>query len=633
MPAPSAQSLFDQGLAQHQAGRIEAARDLYQQALLAQPDHFDALHLLGVISVQAGDARAGVALIERAVAVNPNVAAALSNLGWALTEAGRLDAAVAACQRAIALNPGAVEAYANLGNALTRLQRFDAAIASYDRALSLDPGYAAGNYNRANALRDRGSLAEALTGYDRAVGLQPGFAEAWINRGAVLEQLRRPAEAALSFEKAIQARPGLALAHANRAKVLNDLKRSDEALASADEAVALQPELAAAHNHRALALFDLRRLDEALAAADRAVALDPEYPEAHNSRAITLFDLRRLDAAVASCERAIAIRPDFAAAHLNRATALLSLGDLGPGFDEYRWRWQVNGFQPAIARLRPPWEGQDLSEKSILIYGEQGFGDHLQFSRYIPRVAALAKRAAFVTEPALATLFRRSFPGVEVSTGVADEAAFDLQVALMDLPSAFGTTLETIPARIPYLAADPANAAHWTERLADPGGLKVGLVWAGDTHAGRPAGAAVDRRRSLRLGQFAPLARVEGVSFVSLQKGEPAAQAASPPAGMRLIDLTAELRDFSDTAALIEGLDLVIAVDTAVAHLAGALGKPVWILSRYEGDWRWLNGREDSPWYPTARVFHQRSSSAWDEVADRVATELAKLRAGLAGAR
>ena len=434
-------------------------------------------------------------------------------------------------------------------------------------------------------------------------------------------------EAALSFERAIALRPDLPDAHANHAKVLNDLKRSDEALASADRAIVLQPDFAAAHNHRALALFDLRRLDEALAAADHAIALDPDYPEAHNSRAITLFDLRRLEEAVASCERAIAIRPDFAAAHLNRATSLLSLGDLRQGFEEYRWRWQVNGFQPAIARLRPAWEGQDLTGKSILVYGEQGFGDHLQFSRFVPRVAAMARRTALVTEPALVALFRRSYPGVEVSAAVDDEAAFDFQVALMDLPSAFGTTLATIPTKVPYLAADPERAAEWVKRLSGRDGLKVGLVWAGDTHAGRPAGAAVDRRRSLRLDQFAPLAAIDGVTFVSLQKGEPSAQSASPPPGLRLIDLTGDLRDFSDTAALIEALDLVIAVDTAVAHLAGALAKPVWILSRYEGDWRWLNGREDSPWYPTARLFHQRAAGAWDEVVDRVAAALPALRA------
>jgi tetratricopeptide (TPR) repeat protein len=597
MAAPAAQSLFEQGLALHQAGRTDEAKALYRRVLQAAPDHFDALHLLGVITVQAGEAPAGVALIERAVSLNPHMAAAQGNLGWALAEAGRLDDAVAA----------------------------------YDRALELDPGYVAGHYNRANTLRDRGALAEALAGYDRTLGLQPSFVEAWVNRGAVLERLRRADEAAASFARAATLRPDMAEAHANLAKVLNDLKRSDEALVSAERAIALDPASAAAHNHRALALYDLRRLDEALAAADRAIALNPDYPEAHNSRAITLFDLRRLDEAIASCDRALAIRPDFAAAHLNRSTSLLSLGELNRGFEEYRWRWQVNGFQPAIARVRPPWEGQNLAGKSILIYGEQGFGDHLQFSRYVPQVAALAKRTAFVTEPALARLFRRSFPGVEVGAAVDDEAAFDLQVALMDLPAAFGNTLETIPAEVPYLAADPAKAAQWAERLSRHAGLKVGLVWAGDTHQGRPAGAAVDRRRSLRLDQYAPLGKVEGVTFFSLQKGAPAIQAADPPAGMRLIDLTAELGDFSDTAALIAGLDLVIAVDTAVAHLAGALARPVWILSRYEGDWRWLNGREDSPWYPTARVFHQRSTGAWDEVVDRVAAELARLQSARAG--
>ena len=591
MAAPSAQSLFEQGLALHQAGQLEAARALYEQALREDPGHFDASHLLGVILVQAGEAPAGVALIERAVAARPNEVAALSNLGWALAEAGRLDEAVAA----------------------------------YDRALEFDPGYAPGHFNRANALRDRGSLIDALASYDRVLGLQPNFAEAWVNRGAVLERLRRPEDAAQSFERAASIRPDMAEAHANLAKVLNDLKRSDEALASAERAIALTPASAAAHNHQALALYDLRRLDEALTAADRAIALDAQYPEAHNSRAITLFDLRRLDEAVASCDRALAIRPDFAPAHLNRATSLLSLGDLARGFEEYRWRWRVNGFQPAIARLRPAWEGQNLSGRSILIYGEQGFGDHLQFSRYVAGVARMAARTALVTEPALLTLFRRSYPGVDVSTGVAEEAAFDFQVALLDLPRALGTALKTIPADIPYLAADPADVARWADRFAGYRGRKVGLVWAGDTHAGRPAGAAVDRRRSLRLDQFAPLARVEGAIFFSLQKGEPAAQATSPPDGLKLIDPTAALSDFSDTAALIENLDLVIAVDTAVAHLAGALGKPVWILSRYEGDWRWLNGREDSPWYPTARIFHQRAAGAWDEVVYRVTAALSLL--------
>ncbi|HZZ86975.1 MAG TPA: tetratricopeptide repeat protein [Caulobacteraceae bacterium] len=623
-----AQAAFDEGLAAHQAGRLETARAFYERALAAEPDHFDALHLLGLIHAQGGRLAEGAKLMQRAAQLNADVAAVHSNLGWALTELGRLDEALAACQRAISLAPAASQVHANLGNLLLRQQRFGEAIASYDRALGLQPADPTGWYNRANALRDKGALAEALASYDRALGLQPAFAEAWNNRGAVLERLRRSEEAARSFERAVAARPDLATAHANLAKVLNDLKRSDEALAAADRAIALAPGSAAAHNHRSLALFDLRRLGEALAAADHAVGLDGAYAEAHNSRAIALFDLRRLDAALAACDAAIALQPDFAAAHLNRATSLLSLGDLKRGFESYRWRWRVNGFHPAVAALRPEWRGGDLDGKRVLVYGEQGFGDHLQFVRYLPRVAAKAAHATLMTEPALARLFRRSLPGVDVVAEAAPPTDYDLQTAIMDLPHAFETTLESVPAPIPYLAIDPIAAARWKQRLAHLPGLKVGLVWAGDTHAGRPAGAAVDRRRSLRLAQLAPLAATPRVTFISLQKGPPAAQASDPPPGLRLVNHTDDLTDFADTADLIAALDLVIAVDTAVAHLAGALGKPVWILSRYEGDWRWLNGREDSPWYPTARLFHQRSAGAWDEVVARVAAALREAAAG-----
>jgi len=625
MAAATAQSLFEQGFALHQAGRLGEASALYEQALLAEPDHFDIVHLLGLVCAQTGDMQRGAALMQRAVELNPNVPAAFSNLGWALGELGRFDEAIASCRRAIALAPGSVEAHANLGIALAAAGRLDEAVAGFDQTLALNPTYAAGFYNRANAQRDRGRFGEALDDYAEAVALKPDFVEAWINRGGVLERLGETMQALSHYDQATALRPGLPEAHGNRAKLLNELKRSDEALASAERAIALRPGFVEAHNHRALALLDLRRLDEALAVSDHAIALDGGYAEAHNSRGITLFDLRRLDKAIASYDRAIALRPDFAAAHLNRATSLLSLGELRAGFEAYRWRSKVRGFHPALAGGWPSWEGEDLAGKSILIHGEQGFGDRLQFVRYAPLVAARAARVTLATEPALVSLFRGSLPGLEVVAETPSEADFDFQVALMCLPRLFGTTLETIPASTPYLAADPAKVAQWATRLAGYAGLRVGLVWAGDTHAHRPAGAAVDRRRSLRLAQFAPLAGVAGVTFVSLQKGEPAAQALEPPPGMALLDFTDELRDFGDTAALTGSLDLVIAVDTAVAHLAGALAKPVWILSRYEGDWRWLNGREDSPWYPTARVFHQQATQAWDPVVARVAAALAIL--------
>lgn len=235
----------------------------------------------------------------------------------------------------------------------------------------------------------------------------------------------------------------------------------------------------------------------------------------------------------------------------------------------------------------------------------------------------MAARVAVLAEQPLASLIR-SIPGIEVLT--ACEGEYDYHSPLMCLPRLFGTTLETIPADVPYLAADPKKVARWAERLSEyEGRTKVGLVWAGNSRKHDPDANAIDRRRSVTLQQFAPLAGIANIQFVSLQKGEPSTQALQPPNGMQLVDMTSDLQDFEDTAALITNLDLIITVDTSVAHLAGALAKPVWVLSRFDGCWRWLNGREDSPWYPTARLFHQKTPGAWDEVIARIAAELVKL--------
>ena len=287
-------------------------------------------------------------------------------------------------------------------------------------------------------------------------------------------------------------------------------------------------------------------------------------------------------------------------------------------------------YLPRVAA--PDWEGEPLAGRSILVFSEQGFGDGLQFVRYVPQLAAMAGRVTLLTERPLEPLFAASLPGAQVAVRLPEGAAFDCKVAMMCLPRLFGTTLASVPADAPYLAVDADAAARWATRLAAlPPGLRVGLVWAGASRRHNPGASAIDARRSVSLAQFAPLAAASGAQFVSLQVGEPSAEAAEPPPGMVLTDWTDELRDFADTAALIAGLDLVITVDTAVAHLAGALGKPVWILSRYDGCWRWLKDREDSPWYPTARLFHQDSPGDWDNVIGRVAVALAMFGQGNSG--
>ncbi|HVN00690.1 MAG TPA: tetratricopeptide repeat protein [Caulobacteraceae bacterium] len=616
-----AAALFREGLAHHQVGRIGEARAAYEAALEADPVCFDALHMLGVACVQAGEAERGAALLARAVEVDPGAVAAHSNRAMALNALGRFEAAVESADRALALRPDDAAALLNRGNALLALRRPAEALAAYEAAVAATPGAADAHYNRANALRDLGRLTEAVAAYDAALALHPGYLEALGNKGAVLARLGRLDQALGACEAAVRADPGSVDAQRNRAAVLARLHRLEEAVAGYDAALALRPDDVEALNGKAGALNLLHRPPAALAAADRALALAPAHAEALNNRGIALYDLRRHREALAAYDQALTARPEFAEAHLNRSLARLMTGDLLGGFEEYSWRWAIpNGWAERPAFACPAWAGESLAGKRVLVFSEQGFGDTLQFVRFVPRLAALAEHVTLLAEPALAALLRPAFAGVEVTGRLTDTAGFDANIAMMCLPRLFATTLETIPRQVPYLAADPAKVAVWAERLAPFDGRRVGLVWAGASRKHDPAAAAIDRRRSMRLSQLAPLARFPGATFFSLQLGEPAAE--TPPEGLRMVDFTAHLHDFAETAALVANLDLVITVDTALAHLAGALGRPVWILSRFDGCWRWLEGRDDSPWYPTARLFHQRTPGDWAEVVARVAAAL-----------
>jgi tetratricopeptide (TPR) repeat protein len=563
-PQPTAaDAIFGQGLALHRAGRIEDAARFYDDALRRDPDHANSLNLLGTIRVQAGRAEQGVALLERAIRINPNLAESHCVLGIGLDALGRPEAALAA--------------------------------------------------------------------YDRAVGLKPAYVEAHYQRGVALETLQRHEEALAAHDRTIALKPEHALAHLNRGATLGKLERHDEALASFDAAIALDPAMWKAHYNRGLLLHRMGRQEDALASLERASALAPEFVDAHFNRGLLLYLMGRPEESVASFDLALALAPEHADAHMNRSLSLLLAARFEEGWPEYEWRWKHVSMQAeaeALERHAPRWRGEPLAGRTLLLHAEQGHGDTLQFCRYASLIPP-GGRVVLEVQPGLVRLLSRLTGVFRVAALGTPVPAFDLQCPLLSLPAVFGTTLETIPAEVPYLAADPAAAAAWRARLAGlaglkVGGLKVGLVWAGLRRADMPDAAAIDARRSLTLAALAPLADVAGVSFVSLQKGEPAAQAAAPPAGMRLHDFTAELDDFADTAALIEALDLVIAVDTSVAHLAAGMGKPVWLLNRYDTCWRWLLNRDDSPWYPTLRQFRQPKPGDWADVIEAVRAELGK---------
>ncbi|MGN6578932.1 MAG: tetratricopeptide repeat protein [Bordetella sp.] len=504
------------------------------------------------------------------------------------------------------------------GIELAGQQRLNEAVASFDGAIALKPDFLEALLLRGIVLFDLGRHEDAVASYDRVLAFQPD-AQAYSCRGLALYSLGRFAEAVASYDHALELQPD-AEAFDTRGAALYRLGRLDEAVVSYDRALALKPD-ADIFTRRGAALHDLGRFGEAVASYDRALALKPDYVEALNSRGVALDNLRRHDEALASYDRALALKPDHAKTHWNRSLVLLRQGDLRNGFEAYRWRFLANE-APRTAFACPEWQGEPLAGKRLAIYHEQGYGDTLQFVRYVPMAVALGAQVTLLVPQALTRLMRASLPGVEVATYVSDQAVFDFHAPMLSLPAMFGTTLDTIPARTPYLIADRAEAAGWAQRLAALPGptrsdLKVGLVWAG----GKKMPIA-DARRSLKLAQFAPLAAVPGVRWISLQIGEPAEEARTPPAGLELIDWTSEIRDYADTAALVAGLDLVITVDTSVAHLVGGLGKPVWILSRYDGCWRWLLDRNDSPWYPTARLFHQPALGQWEPVVAELATAL-----------
>ncbi len=535
--------LFQRGLGDHQAGRLQQAEAAYRAILAVEPAHADALHLIGVIAHQAG----------------------------------RNDMALDYIRRAIALNSVQPNYHCNLGNVLCAL----------------------------------GRPAEAEASYREALRLRPDSADACNGLGIALRVLGRPAEAEASYREALRVRPDFPDAHSNLAIALCALGRPTEAEASYREALRLRPDFPDAHHNLGYVLNELGHPAAAEASYREALRLRPDFPDAHNNLGIALRDLGRPAEAEASCREALRLRPDFADAATNLGLALLLTGRFEEGWNAYEWRWKAKHLSGSARDFAAPlWRGEAIGDRVILLHAEQGLGDTLQFCRYVPLIAAGAKTVLEVQPPLLRLLSQ--LPGIMDIVACGEKLpAFDLHCPLMSLPRAVGTTLDTIPAATPYLRADPALAAGWRARLAGLDGLRVGLVWAGGQRSNHPELAAVDRRRSMSLDTLAPLGDATGVSFISLQKGEPAAQASTPPRGMALHDFTADLHDFADTAALIDALDLVISVDTAVAHLAGALGKPVWLLNRFDTEWRWLLNRDDSPWYPQLRQFRQPTPGDW----------------------
>ena len=608
------------GLQHQRAGRLPEAEGVYRAVLSAQPENADALHLLGVIACETGKTEAAVTLVQQAIRLRPTVAQFHNTLGNALASLRRLEESRFAYEWALRLDTDFAEAHVNLGNLLQDLQKPEEAVAHYRRALERRPGVAEIHNNLGNALRRLGLIDEAIASFRQALRLNQRYPEAFVNLAAALLSAGELDEAGQCCEEAIRLNPGMAAAHSNFAAVLVAQGRFEKAEAAGREALRLHPEYPEAqHNladalraqgrnwiEEAAELSQRGRFAEAEACCRHALDEDPRDADAHRVLGNVYYRQRRLDEAASCYDAALALRPDDAGAHWNRAVLLLLRGQFEEGWREYEWRWRRPDARPA-GLLQPRWHGEALDGRRILVLSEQGLGDCIQFLRYLPMVEQAGGRVVFQCPPALTGWLAKQ-PGLGQVVDQQAQVETDLQTPLLSLPHIFRTTLQTIPHQTPYLSVEPRLVETWRGKMASIRGFRVGIVWAGS-----PLNTD-DTNRSIPPEHLRPLWEIPGVSLVCLQQN---AQAGEFP--MHYVEGEENIEDL---AGILMNLDLVISVDTMPAHLAGALGRPVWTLLRFAPEFRWLLDREDSPWYPTMRLFRQDSPGDWDAVVHAAATAL-----------
>jgi tetratricopeptide (TPR) repeat protein len=653
---PTVAEAFAAALKYHQAGDLRLAETLYRQILQADPGHADSYHLLGVLAYQRGQYEEAIALIQNALTLHPSAAVYFKNLGVAQEALGQMPEALASFQNALRLQPQAAQGHCAVANTLRALGRLEEAAAHFGEAVRLRPGYPEAHHNLADTLFLLEKFDEAVVHYQQALLHKPHHPESHCNLANALYHLGKLPDAVEHSREALRLRPDYAEAHNNLANALLSQGKPDEALGHCREALRLRPHFAEAHNNLGNVMAELGKSAEAIGCFRAALHIRPGFAEACNNLGNALALEDHVEEAIRWCQEAVRLKPTFAQAyanlgqirvqqssfaeaqlcfdqalrldpgrahaHFNQALLWLLQGNWAKGWLEYEWRWQTKDF-PQLTWRQPRWDGSpQLSQgQTLLVLAEQGLGDTIQFVRYLPQVQHRGVRVILQCQPPLVRLLSDVQGIDQVVAQGSPLPPVDAYVPLLSLPAIFGTMPESVPATVPYLRADPTLVEHWRLQLAPLRGFKVGIAWQGNpTYRG-------DRQRSISLAQFARLAGVKGVQLLSLQKGPGTDQLRDLAGRFPVIDLSCRLDEtsepFMDTAALMMNLDLVICSDTAVAHLAGALGVTVWVALPLVPDWRWLLQRPDSPWYPTMRLFRQRRQGNWDDVFELMAQALA----------
>jgi tetratricopeptide (TPR) repeat protein len=615
---PGAGALFQRGndhVSQQQWG---LALECFREATRLDPRHAEAHAYLGNVLRQQGELDAAVLAYDKALAIKPDYAEVHYNRGTILQQTHQLRSALESFDTALAINDALMQAHRRRGDVLWEMGELQMAEASYQRAIALMPDNVELHASRGALQMAMGSLQDAVRSFDVAVGLKPDLARVYSNRAHAQAQMGLLDEAFASHDQAVLLDPRDAQIHFNRGSLLTDLRDWRGAEQSYQVAIALKPDYADAYCNLGLSQQEMGQVDVALASYARALALNPREATVYNNRA-NLFRSKKLFAEARSDYReALALDPDHAEAHFNNGQLALLQGNFSVGWPEYEWRRQIEEAKAYAQRTRPEpaWHGGlSLQDKRILLHSEQGLGDTIQFCRYAGMVAALGADVALEVPPALRELLADLDGVSELVVAGATLPLVDYQCSLMSLPGAFRTTLETIPAVVPYIHADPPRITRWQEMLGARNRPRVGLAWSGNPMQRN------DHNRSMTLSQLLDHLPSE-FEYYSVQKEIREADKETLRLNPSINLCGPYLETFADTAALLQTLDLVVSVDTSIAHLSGALGKPTWVLLCFLPDWRWLLDRRDCPWYPTATLYRQPAVGDWDSVMSEVKADL-----------
>lgn len=615
--------IFNEAHTLLESGRLEASRKRFTSLLDAGQPHPAVLQSLARIDLRKKDYGAALPHIERALSLAPDDPTNHYYHGVARMMLGEPDKAAAAFRQSIRLKPDLMDAHYHLARILKNSGDIHGAIAAFENAARLNTAIPDIPYDLANTYMAAGRLEEAIGCYRRAVGLDPEFANAFNNLGVALKNRGDTDAAIRALQKAVALDSGNAEFHNNLGIAYQTRGAVTDAIAHFKKAMELAPDFAEACYNLGFLLQTTNAPQAAVPYYDKALGLKPDFFDAHNNLAVTLHQLGDFPRARAHYDRAVAMQPANDDARWNRSMLLLLNGEFKEGWREFEYRLTQAGWATnyPFTHSKPRWDGTPLKGKRLLVHDEQGYGDTLQFIRYLPLAKRLVGRLLFETRRPLASLLRE-LPGIDeivVRTSTQrPDVDYDLYIPLLSLPKLFGTGLQNVPFPEGYLQAHPEKAEYWRSKL-DKGGFKVGIVWAGNPEHKN------DLNRSCDPEHFKALMDLEGVRFFSLQKD------VSPtdwkhfvhPYGLQ--DCGKVLNDFSDTAAIVHHLDLIISVDTAVVHLAGAMGKPAWVVLPFVPDWRWLQGRSESPWYRSLRLFRQRSRGDWKTVFQNIKEELRRI--------